>query len=151
MVTCKYQGDAVFVFQSSHLLGLLGKREETKVLSPKTCCLHLLARGASVDLVVNVDLTEVLLVVRETLHLKHPDLQGVLCSPAKQSDQNKFWNFCDQFRRYFGYLQSFPTIVWDICNQFQAYFGIFAIDSNHILEYLRSIPTCGPQLVEESS
>ena len=99
MVTCKYQGDAVFVFQSSHLLGLLGKREEAEVLSPKTCCLHLLAGGASVDLVVNVDLAEVLLVVGKPLHLKHPDLQGVLCSPAKQSDQNKYLNICDQFQR----------------------------------------------------
>ena len=61
--------------QGCHLLGLLWKREEAKILSPEAGCLHLLAGGASVDLVVHVDLAEVLLRVRQPLHLKHPDLQ----------------------------------------------------------------------------
>ena len=71
----------LIVSQASHLLCLLWKREEAKVLSPEAGCPHLLAGGASVDLVVYVDLAEVLLGVRQPLHLKHPDLQRVLCPP----------------------------------------------------------------------
>ena len=65
----------LIVSQGCHLLSLLWKREEAKVLAPEAGCLHLLAGGACVDLVVHVDLAEVLLRVRQPLHLKHPDLQ----------------------------------------------------------------------------
>ena len=72
----------LIVSQGCHLLRLLWKGKEAKVLAPEASCLHLLAGGASIDLVVHVDLTEVLLRVRQSLHLKHPDLQWVLCPPA---------------------------------------------------------------------
>ena len=76
----------LIVSQASHLLCLLWKREEAKVLSPEAGCPHLLAGGASVDLVVDMDLAEVLLVVGQPFHLKHPDLQRILSPPAKNSE-----------------------------------------------------------------
>ena len=65
----------LIVSQGCHLLRLLWKGKEAKVLAPEAGSLHLLAGGASVDLVVNMDFAKVLLCVRQPLHLKHPDLQ----------------------------------------------------------------------------
>ena len=72
----------LIVSQGCHLLRLLRKGKEAKVLAPEAGCLHLLAGGASVNLVVDVDLAKVLLRVRQPLHLKHPDLQRVFRPPA---------------------------------------------------------------------
>ena len=82
----------LIVSQASHLLCLLWKREEAKVLSPEAGCPHLLAGGASVDLVVDMDLAEVLLVVGQPFHLKHPDLQRILSPPAKNSEGKELWH-----------------------------------------------------------